>query len=173
MRAPQVYDIFIRFEDRSAELYLDLSVRFFADPELSWFWVEMAMEEKQHAGLLRYCRDANVFTTQLPDASEIQKLAALFSRLQRSILNESLTVDAAFEIAILLETSEINDIYRRLTAPIQGPQHILQKKLEISVEHHFRKLLAAAQKYGVSSGLLDRLAQLATFELPHPPLPSR
>jgi hypothetical protein len=69
MNVTKVYDGFIGLEDRTAALYLELSIRFFDNPELSWFWVEMAMEEKQHAGMLQHCREAGVFAAQLPDNS--------------------------------------------------------------------------------------------------------
>jgi len=66
MNASKIYDGFIRFEERSASLYMELSVRFFDNPELRWFWIEMAMEEKQHAGMLQHCREAGVFASELP-----------------------------------------------------------------------------------------------------------
>ncbi|HEY7532235.1 MAG TPA: hypothetical protein VH681_05555, partial [Nitrospiraceae bacterium] len=78
MNATKVYDGFIGLEDRSAALYLELSVRFFDNPALCRFWVEMAMEEKQHAGMLQHCREAGVFASELPGKDQIQKLSTLF-----------------------------------------------------------------------------------------------
>ena len=46
--------------------HLELSVRFFDNPELSWFWVDMAMEEKQHTSMLQHCREAGVFASERP-----------------------------------------------------------------------------------------------------------
>jgi len=121
--ARNIYRGFIQFEERSAALYLELSVRFFDNTEVSWFWVEMAMEEKQHAGMLQHCSEAGVFACKLPGKDQIQRLNALEARVQDS----ALTLDDAFEMAIALESSEINDVYSRLTAPIEGPAHIMQK----------------------------------------------
>ena len=160
MNATKVYDGFISLEDRSAALYLELSVRFFDNPELSWFWVEMAMEEKQHAGMLQHCREAGVFTAELPDKDEIQLLNALFRRLEARLAEPQLALDDAFEMAIELETSEINDVYSRLTAPIQGPAHLMRKKMELSLSGHFERLSEAASKFHASPGIQTRLANL-------------
>jgi hypothetical protein len=119
MNATKVYDGFIGLEDRSAALYLRNFPYVFDNPELSWFWVEMAMEEKQHAGMRQHCREACVFASQLPDKDEIQRLNALFRRLEARLAEPELALDDAFELAIDLETSESNDVYSRLTAPIE------------------------------------------------------
>ena len=160
MNATKVYDGFISLEDRSAALYLELSVRFFDNPELSWFWVEMAMEEKQHAGMLQHCREAGVFAPELPDKDEIQLLNALFRQLEARLAEPQLALDDAFEMAIELETSEINDVYSRLTAPIQGPAHVMRKKMELSLAGHFERLSEAASKFHASPGIQTRLANL-------------
>jgi rubrerythrin len=159
----KVYDGFIRFEERSAALYLELSVRFFDNAELSWFWVEMAMEEKQHAGILQHCREAGVFAAQLPDKDQIQRLSTLFRQLEARLAATQLTLDDAFDMAIELESSEINDIYSRLTAPIQGPAHVMRKKVELSVAGHFERLRAAASKFQAAPTIQTRLAGLLSY----------
>ena len=73
MKASEVYDGFIQFEERSADLYLELSVRFMDNPALRWFWVEMAMEEKQHAGMLQHCREAGTIAGDLPTQEQMER----------------------------------------------------------------------------------------------------
>ena len=156
----QLYDVFISFEERSADLYLDLSVRFLDNPELSWFWVEMAMEEKQHAGMLQYCKETGMFAHDLPDSEPIQRLAGLFKRLASKAAEPTLTIDDAFAIAVELEASEINDIYRNLTAHIDGPWHVVRKKIELSEENHFEHLKKSARQFGVSSRIIEQLLKV-------------
>jgi len=160
METSRIYDGFIRFEERSAALYLELSVRFFDNPEVSWFWVEMAMEEKQHAGMLQHCREAGVFASELPGKEEVQKLTTLFRDLEGRLASPQLTLDDAFEMAIELESSEINDIYSRLTAPIEGPAYVMRKKMELSEAHHFDRLREAAGKFQLSRPIQTRLVEL-------------
>jgi hypothetical protein len=160
MNGTKIYDGFIALEERSAALYLELSIRFFDNPELSWFWVEMAMEEKQHAGMLQHCREGRVFAPQLPDKDQIQRLQSLFQRLEARTNAPGLSLADAFEIAIELESSEINDIYSRLTAPIQGPAHVMRKKMELSVASHCERLQHAGSKFNASAAIQTRLAGL-------------
>jgi hypothetical protein len=160
MNATKVYDGCISLEERSAAFYLELSVRFFGNPELSWFWVEMAMEEKQHAGMLQHCREAGVFASELPDKQQLERLNALFRRLEARLCEPKLRVDDAFEMAIELETSEINDVYGRLTAPIDGPAHVMRKKMELSVAGHFERLSQAASRFHASQAIQTRLTSL-------------
>jgi hypothetical protein len=161
MRSAQIYDGFIRFEERSAEIYLELSVRFLHDIDLSWFWVEMAMEEKQHAGLLQYCRESGICAAQLPGREQILGLKKLFEDLESRVNDSSLGLDGAFEIAIMLEDSEINEIYKTLTAPIEGPWYVLRKKIDLSVGNHFAKLEEATRRFGASPEIQKRLAALS------------
>jgi hypothetical protein len=161
MKPPQIYDGFIRFEERSAEIYLELSVRFLHNIDLSWFWVEMAMEEKQHAGLLQYCRETGICATQLPNREQILNLKALFDGLQLRVADPHLDTDSAFEIAIILESSEINDIYKNLTDPIEGPWYVLRKKIDLSVGKHFDRLEEAARRFNASPAIQQRLATLS------------
>ena len=168
MKATTIYDGFIRFEERSAALYLELSVRFFNQPELSWFWVEMAMEEKQHAGMLQHCLEAGVFAAELPDKDQIQRLNAIFRKLETRLAQPGLTLDRAFEMAIELESSEINDVYSKLTAPIQGPAHVMRKKMELSVAGHFERLHEAASKFNASAAIQARLSELLSHSRPEP-----
>src|SRR5690242_20081422 len=99
MKAVEVYDGFIQFEERSADLYLELSIRFMDNPALRWFWVEMAMEEKQHAGMLQHCREAGVTAEHIPNDDQVERIDGLYRRLEDRVAAPDLTLDGAFDIA--------------------------------------------------------------------------
>ena len=160
MNAAEVYRGFIGFEERSAEFYLELSVRFADNAALRWFWIEMAMEEKQHAGMLEHCREVGVFAAELPGNTDINRLDTVYRKLETQIAAPDLTLDKAFDLAIRLESSEINDVFSKLTAPISGPAHVMRKKLELSLGGHFEKLYEAAKRFGTSPATQARLARL-------------
>jgi len=166
MNSTNIYKGFICFEEKSASMYLELSIRFFENPELSWFWVQMAMEEKQHAGMLQHCREAGVYANELPAQSQIRRLKRLFHALEARVAAPDLSVDDAFQIALELESSEINDVYSRLTAPIQGPAHVMQRKMDLSVGNHFQKLHEAAVRFGASPEMQLRIASLLSHSAP-------
>ena len=161
MLRQQIYEVCTEFEEQCGELYLELSVRFSANPELSWFWVDMAMEEKQHAGMLYHCGITGMLSNQLPSSEQIMQLAGLFKRLRQKVRAPGLTVDDAFGIAIELESCELNDIYNNLTARIIGPAHVLRKKIELASSNHLEKLKTAATRFGVSASTVERLDVLA------------
>ena len=118
------------------------------------------MEEKQHAGMLQHCLEAGVFAAELPGKDQIQRLNTLFRQLETRVARPELTPDDAFELAIELESSEINDVYSRLTAPIQGPAHVMRKKMELSVAGHFERLHEAASKFKAAPTIQTRLSAL-------------
>ena len=156
----QVYDIFIAFEEESAALYFSLAEKFETNAELSWFWVELGMEEKQHAGLLQYCKDTRMFGTRLPGNAEIQRLAILFKCLRRQVEDTNLTVNQAFETALALEGSEVGSVFQNLIANLRGPWYVIRKKLELTGENHVTRFITAAQRFGVSGEVCRRFEQL-------------
>jgi nucleotide-binding universal stress UspA family protein len=98
----------------------------------------------------------------LPDSEQIRRLGGLFKRLGEKVMSPDLTVDGAFEVAIELESSEINDVYKNLTANVDGPWYIVRKKIELAVENHFDKLKAAANEFGASKEIQAKLESLAS-----------
>jgi hypothetical protein len=110
--------------------------------------------------MLQHCREAGVFAGQLPDKDQIRRLNSLFQQLEERLARRELTLDGAFEISAELESSEINDIYSRLTAPIQGPAYIMRKKMELTVADHFARLREASEKFNASPAIQARLSEL-------------
>jgi len=157
----QLYDVFVRFEEQSADLYFDLSSKFAREPELSWFWVEMGIREKQHAGVLLYCQENGLFGTPLPGCDDIRVLGGLFKDLTRTVGEPGVTIDRAFEVAFALESSEIHPIYTNLTRNIDGPQYVTRKESELSPEKQFEQLRSAATRFRVSPSIQKKFATLA------------
>jgi hypothetical protein len=158
--AAKIYRTFIGFEERAASLYLDLALRFLNDADLSWFWVEMSMEEKRHAGLLQFCLRQGIAAQKQPERAAVRRLTDLFRSLEKRAAGSNLSVDDAFFIAADLEFSEINGIYAQLIGPIQGPWYILRQKIETSIPGHIDELIQGARRFGVSSPTMARLVDL-------------
>ena len=89
-----VYRRFIKFEESAAAIYLQLASRFSKDPKLSSFWLDMAMQEKQHAGLLQFCLADGLLSVDVPDRSEMQinLVTKLFERLEKRASDPRRTV---------------------------------------------------------------------------------
>ena len=159
MEPSLIYVDFMKCEDRSARLYFDLSIRFYDQVDISWFWIEMAMEEKQQAGLLQYCLEEKVFAEELPPMDTIIGLRRLLENLGTHAAHSALNIDDAFDIAIQIETCEMEDICERLTAPILSPPHVVQKKIDLFKKKPCEKLRSAAERFGACLAIQARLAE--------------
>ena len=160
MKEPKsVYQQFVNFEERAATIYLQLASRFSEDRQLSSFWLDMAMHEKQHAGLLQFCLYESLFASKLPTTSEIEALRALFDGFQNRAAEPHLTASAAFSIAIEMEASEINSIYCHLTEPVHNAMYLLRRKIATSLPNHVDELIAAARQFGVEEYALAKLSR--------------
>ena len=89
------------------------------NPELSALWLEMGIQEKQHAGLLQFCLEEELFATELPSDKEIHDLENLFTHLMERAADADLGIKEAFHIALGDLGSEChvrcaNDTYARL-----------------------------------------------------------
>ena len=154
----------VGFEESAAAVYLGLARQFAKNKELSWFWLEMSMEEKEHAVLLEFCGCEGLLRN-LPDRNTIRRLSDLFQTLQKRAGSKNISVDEAFLIAAELEGSEINDIYARLVTPVRGTPYILRKKIEALGPDHLQSLIRGARRFRVSAATMARLIELKRQEL--------
>jgi rubrerythrin len=152
--ANRVYSRFIEFEERAAAIYLRLASHFSEDPKLSAFWSEMAMEEKQHAGLLQFCLAQNMFSAGLPSDREIEEINKSLDDIEHRAAAPTLKVDDAFCLAIEMENSEINSIYGRLTTALHSSRYLLQRKIVTSLPNHVDNIVKEARRFGVSETIL-------------------
>ena len=161
MKTPKnIYKRFIEYEERAAALYLHLASRFADDARLSSFWLDMALEEKRHAGLLQFCMREELFALSLPDTAELQKMGMLFKRLEKQAQASDISTKEAFMLAIELEYSEMNAIYCHLTTPVHSSTYLLKRKIATFVPNHLAALLTAARKFGVSDAAIKELERL-------------
>jgi hypothetical protein len=157
-RPKNIYERFMNFEEQAASIYMRMASRFCPEnQELSSLWLDMGMQEKQHAGLLEFCIAEELFAANLPTDEEIRQADSLFSRLMRQAANSELTVNEAFQIAAELEASEVNTIYCNLTTPLHGSMYLLRRKIMTSMPDHVQRLLQEAQKFGVPEDILRQL----------------
>ncbi len=141
-----VYVRFIEFEERSASIYFRFASRFSGNPQLSSFWLDMAMEEKHHAGLLQFCVCDGLFAGDLPNDTEVRELEALFERVEQQAEAPNLTVEEAFALAIEIESSEVNTIYAHLTTTLHDSMYLSRRKIVTSARSHLDELLEARRK---------------------------
>jgi len=128
MSTPESFDPLLRFaeiERLVSKIYFRFSHLFLLKPKLRDFWWEMAKEEEQHACILSACRALieNYEDEKLDPSINLHKADELkqwlLAYLSRGIA--SMDVEAAFRIALEIESSEIDVIYGRLLQ-LGGPK---------------------------------------------------
>ena len=158
--AQTIYRHFIEFEEMAAATYVEFASHFSQDPQLSSFWLDMAMHEKQHAGLLQFCLRDGLFVSDLPDTGEIQKLTEFFKRVKKRAARPKLTTEEAFQLAIEMESSEINAVYCHLTTTLHSSMYLFRRKIATSLPNHIDYLLKTARKFGVRDRAIEELTRL-------------
>jgi rubrerythrin len=156
--AKDAYRRFISFEEQAAAIYMRMASCFSPEnPELSALWLEMGIQEKQHAGLLQFCLAEELFATELPSDKEIHDLENLFIHLRKRAADADLSLKEAFHIALEMETSEVNAIYDALTTPMHGSMYLLRRKIAVSLPDHLGRLLQEGRRFEVPEESLEEL----------------
>jgi len=150
----------VRFEERAAAIYMNFAHRFADSRELASYWLELSIEDNDHAVLLQFCEYEDLFSEKTPDRAEVRSLSHLFSGLERRAGRKNLSVDDAFLIAGELEASEINTIYTRLVAPVKGTLYVARKKAQTLEVNHVQSLIREARKFRLSPPTIARLVHL-------------
>ncbi len=158
--AKNTYRRFIEFEERAADIYLRLASNFSPEnPDVGGFWLDMALQEKEHAGLLQFCLAERMFSSSLPGDSDIRKFDGFFRKLERRA-KDCNDVNGAFQLAFDLESSELDSIYCHLTTPLHPSMYLLKRKIASSPSNHIQFLANAAKKFGASDKLTAKLGSL-------------
>ena len=158
-----IYEQFVGFEEQAATIYLQMASRFSPEnPELSAFWLDMGMQEKQHAGLLQFCIAEELFASDLPTTKDIQKAATLFGSLRKRASDPDLTVPESFWIAAQMEACEVNAIYDHLTTPAHASMYLLRRKVATTLPDHVGSLLKMARKCNCDERTLKELEDAAS-----------
>lgn len=116
--APALVDRSIDLELRAAKLYENLARRFFDHEDLRRFFQTLVTHERDHADLLRLCRAGSGRSRWA--GGDLALLAAAVPRLEgqmhevESNFDSIETVKDAFEIAIQIESSEVNQLFNAI-----------------------------------------------------------
>lgn len=124
---PDVLEVALELERKTMALYADFVRLFSDDPELRQFWFHMARHEAAHCGalmlvecILRNDPELGGETKVLFDTSTGIRLRSLLAGYRRE-LRRGVTRERAFEMAVDLESSELEDVVVDLLQVVQDP----------------------------------------------------
>jgi rubrerythrin len=146
-----------RLEALSMSIYVGLAKAFPEPAELHEFWMSMARHEAGHVGALELLEVMIEQTGQPGELPDIRAAAdtaeAAIERMQAEA-EGPLTLHRAFELAIELESVEVEDLVFDLYATLADPEQ--RDQAEKMLVHDLSALSLMIEKYAGDDSLLAR-----------------
>ncbi len=155
-----IYARFEAFEEQLAHCYFLLQERFIADPALSRFWAEAAMEELQHNSILRFCRGRGFMADVELDRKTADNVEELLDTVKSIVSDGDVSVDEAFYASLLMESSELEEAYEKLTGALEKDHPILYEAIHASLRSHHDRFAEAAQAFCRDRGFVEGFRSL-------------
>jgi len=154
-----IYAKFEGFEEQLAHCYFVLHERFIANPPLARFWAGAAMDELQHQSILRFCRDRGLMADVDPDASTAEHVEQLLETMKGIAEDPEVTIDEAF-YALLMESSEMDDVYEKLTRTLAKDHPLLYEAIHASLRSHHSSFADAVEQFSGDRGFVEAFKNL-------------
>jgi hypothetical protein len=137
-----------------------LQERFISNPPLARFWAEMAMEELQHHSILRYCREHGLMADIEVAAATTERVEQLLDMVSGIASDPYVSADEAFYAALLMESSEIEDIYEKLISALEKDHRILFEAIHASLRSHHSAFASAVETFSGDRGMAEAFRNL-------------
>jgi hypothetical protein len=157
----EVLDIAIELEKKTMALYVAFMNAFPRPEEVRNFWFGMARHEAGHCGALALVEsivqtdpgageDAKVW---LDDAT-VSRLRGLITAYTREVKTEDVSLERAFEMAIDLEGSELEDVVVEMLSLVRSPRW-RERAIQLLI-HDLGDLSYMVERYTKNDRLLKR-----------------
>ncbi len=156
-------------ERRTMELYCRFEILFPQPDPVRAFWLDMAEHESRHVGALALVSgllecDAQRPMPAVPDAAagHVARLEELLDRAEREA-ERGLKLTRAFEIALDIESSEVEELVLDLLQVLRGRRE--RERAAMSLIHDLSDLSLMIERYGNDRALLARADRVVEREL--------
>lgn len=166
------YAKFEAFEEQLAHCYFLLHERFIANPPMAKFWAETAMDELQHHSILRFCRERGLTAEVDIDPRTAVHIEQLLETVRAICSKPDVSVEEAFYASLLMETSEIEDVYEKLTGALAKDHRLLFEAIQHSMRSHHQTFADAADEFCGDQAIADAFKNLSA-KLPEPDIGAR
>lgn len=160
----RLIDAAMELERRTMHLYCVFESQFSEIEELRGFWFDMAQHESRHfgalalvAGLLESASKRRLRSTTALTPARVQHLRGLLAALEAEA-GRGVTVERAFEIALEVESSEIEDVVLDLLQALKGEAE-RERAVKLLI-HDLGDLSYMIEKHTSNHALLERADQL-------------
>jgi len=155
-----LYAKFEGFEEQIAHCYFLLHERFISNTPLARFWAEAAMDELQHCSILRFCRDRGFMADVHIKPDVAGHIGQLLDTVKGLSSDPEVSVDEAFYASLLVESSEMDETYHKLTAGLAKDHPLLYEAVQSSFRSHHIALADAAEKFSGDRGFVEAFRNL-------------
>ena len=155
-----IYAKFEGFEEQLAHCYFVLHERFIANPPLARFWAEAAMDELQHQSILRFCRDRGLMADVDLDGSTAEHVEQLLETVKGIAEDPEVTIDEAFYASLLMESSEMDNVYEKLTRTLAKDHPLLYEAIHASLRSHHSSFADAVEQFSGDRGFVEAFKNL-------------
>jgi rubrerythrin len=154
----------MELERRTMQLYCQYETRFQHPAEVRRFWFEMAEHESRHfgalamvAGLLDCTPERTLPAAPALTREHIERLRALLDKAEAEARTE-ITLTRAFETALEIESSEIEDLVLDLLTVLKGERE--RERAAQIVIHDLGDLSYMIERFGKDRSLLARVDRM-------------
>lgn len=165
-------------EQRVADIYNQFAGSLNDDKELESFWLGMAEEEKHHGKILAAEKaalevdsDTGYFMPEFP--AKLVEMDTLLKRVEEKA-RLGVTKDEAFSLALELEQSELNTIYRDLVLMGRAAVKLMARHMDqsLSLPKHQQGLVEGVKRF-MPTGSIREQAEAWVAQHPLGPGPKR
>jgi len=158
-----LYAKFEAVEEQLAHCYFLLHERFISNPPLAKFWAETAIDELQHQSILRFCRERGLMADVDVDMKMTDRIEDLLETVKGIAADPDVSVDEAFYAALLMESSELEDVYEKLTGGLVKDHRLLFDAIQASLRSHHSTFAEAVEKFSGDRGLAEGFRNLGKY----------
>jgi hypothetical protein len=128
---------------------------FIDNPLLAKFWVETAMDELQHHSILRFCRERGMMADMDIDSQVAEQIEDSLETIKGIVNDPEVSINEAFYGALLMECSELEDIYEKLSSPLARDHRLLYDAVQTNLRSHHATFARAAEEFCSDRGLAE------------------
>ena len=154
-----------KLEQRVADIYSQFAGSLNDDKALESYWLEMAEEEKHHAKILAAEKAALEVDSDtgyfMPEFSaKLMEMDAYLKQVEEKA-RVGVTKDEAFALALDLEQSELNTIYRDLVLMGRAAVKLMARRMDetLSLPKHQQAFLEGVTRFQPSASVQQALLE--------------
>ena len=151
-----------QMEQRVANIYGQFATSLKDDRELASFWRGMEIEEQHHAKVLAAEKaalavDSNpgLFMPEFPE--KLVEMDNFLKGVEQKAQGD-ITKDEAFALALEIEQSELNTVYRDLVIMGRAAVKLMERNIDqsLSITKHHQEFVTGMKRFEPEAGMLKR-----------------